>query len=112
MHRMNVCVTLWLFQRLWEHENLKADQVPFVDYWHSMLNDQNLLAWKIMVTERVVHVAIGLLETRYTRYRIFRLPPAIIKVIMSLDFNTCVVLGCERNLADIQLLTVLMATVP
>lgn len=38
----------------------------------------------------------------------FRLPPAMIKCIL---FNACAALSCERNLADLQQLTVMLKTV-
>lgn len=52
-----------------------------------------------MVTERVALVSIEWLETIYTHNRMFRIPPNIIKGILNLDFNACVAVGCERNLA-------------
>lgn len=65
-----------------------------------------------MVTERVVYVAIAWLETIYTRYRMFQLPPEIINSIVDLDFDVCISLISECNLADLHLLAIIMTTVP
>eukprot|EP00171_Calliarthron_tuberculosum_P021723 IDg21723t1 len=75
----------------------------FANYWPSWLRLNHQLSWQVMVTEWVAFVAVAWLEAIYTRFRMYRLSPAIIAGILNLDYTSSDFFGCHRNLQDVQL---------